>query len=167
MTVIANGQVRPPVVDLRVGGRRPVGPRRAGVRRPGGGPGAGHRPPRLVAAPRSARPVECPPWRQASGLGWLVLVGVLVFIVTLSVGWAGGGAPSAAPVPQTTALVQVRPQDTLWDIARRLAPASAPDVVVERIRQLNGLSDDVVRPGELLSVPDGVVRASGGAVATH
>lgn len=176
MAIITNAQVKRSVVDLRTGGRvvepaRPDRPIRAlrPVRcRPGNELGAGRRPPRLVAAPRVARPVVCAPRRPVRGVGWLVLIGVLVFVVTLSIGWAGGGGRSgAAPVPQSAALVQVRPGETLWDIAQRLAPASSPDAVVARIRQLNSLSGDVVRPGELLAVPDGVASTSGGGATTH
>jgi hypothetical protein len=122
----------------------------------------------LMAAPRVARPVVCAPGRPVRGVGWLVLIGVLVFVATLSIGWVGsGGTSGAAPVPQSAVLVQVRSGETLWDIARRLAPASSPDAVVARIRQLNSVSGDGVRPGELLAVPDGVAGASGGGATAH
>lgn len=111
----------------------------------------GRRPARLVAAlPRAvARP--CPPRTVASSLGWLMLVGVLTFLVVLGIGWSAGDSPA---VPAQTQVVQVRAGDTLWSVAHRLAPAVSTAAVVDRIRQLNSLDvDATVYPGELLRVP--------------
>jgi len=111
----------------------------------------GRRPARLVAAlPRAvARP--CPPRSVASSLGWLVLAGVLTFLVVLGIGWSAGSSPT---VPTQTQVVQVHAGDTLWSVAHRLAPAASTGAVVDRIRQLNSLDvDATVYPGELLKVP--------------
>ena len=119
-----------------------------------------HRPARLVAAlPRAvARP--CAPRSVASSLGWLVLAGVLTFLVVLGIGWSTGSAPA---VPSQTQVVQVRMGDTLWSVAHRLAPAASTGAVVDRIRQLNSLDvDSTVYPGELLRVPSSL---SGSAAA--
>lgn len=115
----------------------------------------GRRPGRLVAAPRPVRTAECPPRRGFGSIGWLALVAGLTFVVVFAFSWASDGS-SAAPVPATTVVVQVRPGQTLWDVARQNAPGSRPDQVVDRIMQLNQLSDDAVYPGELLRVPSSV-----------
>jgi hypothetical protein len=86
-------------------------------------------------------------------IGWLVLVGVLAFVVVLAVGWTMGGH-AAASVPTRAVTVQVHQGETLWTVAERLAPSAAPAEAVAKIRQLNGLDvDSVLYPGELLRVP--------------
>jgi hypothetical protein len=104
----------------------------------------------------------------AGSIGWLVLAGVLTFVVVLAIGWATGdngpdGGPDGGPVPASTQVVQLHQGDTLWSVAERLAPAAAPSAVVARIRQLNNLDvDSTVYPGELLRVPTAL---SGSAAA--
>ncbi len=80
------------------------------------------------------------------------MVGGLTLLIVLGAGWLGAGG-SAVPVPSTTTLVSVHPGETLWDLATQEAPASAPVAVVDRIRQLNNLTDAVLYPGEMLRVP--------------
>jgi LysM repeat protein len=59
------------------------------------------------------------------------------------------GSPSSAP----RVTHRVGPGDTLWGIARRY------DVSLEQLRELNGLRDDRVRPGQLLEIPAGEGRS--------
>jgi LysM domain-containing protein len=77
--------------------------------------------------------------------------------VTLAVvgglSWLGQGAPPR--VPANTVRVQVGAGETIWDIARRIAPRSDQRAVVERIRQLNHILGSAVSPGQQLQVPDG------------
>lgn len=157
MAVATNLGVSPRVT----GGQRLDVPRRVDRRPvPGVDHAAGRRPARLVAAlPRTAvRP--CGPKPLAGSIGWLVLVGVLAFLVVLGVGWTTGSGPA---VPAQTQVVQVRPGDTLWSVARRLDPDTAAASVVDGIRQLNRIGvDDTVYPGELLRVP---TTLTGGAAA--
>lgn len=112
----------------------------------------GRRPARLVSAPRHARAVDCAPRPKFGSVGWLVLVGVLTFVVALALIWSAGGS-SAAPVPTTTTVVQVHQGETLWDVAKQQAPGSQTDAVVAQIMRLNSLSDASVYPGEVLRVP--------------
>lgn len=58
-------------------------------------------------------------------------------------------------VPAQTVLVRVGAGETVWDVAQRVAPKSDQAAVVERIRQLNGMTASAVQPGQLLQVPDG------------
>ena len=61
----------------------------------------------------------------------------------------------ATTVPERTSVVHVQVGETLWDVAERSAPASDPDAVVARIRELNSLQDADVVPGQSLVVPHG------------
>jgi hypothetical protein len=78
-------------------------------------------------------------------------------IVTLSVvaglSWLGRSPDPA--IPERTAVVRVGAGETVWDVAARVAPRSDPRAVVERILQLNGLTDAEVVPDQQLQVPDG------------
>jgi LysM repeat protein len=56
-------------------------------------------------------------------------------------------------IPVTTKTIVVLPGDTLWDIARRVAPAEDPRATVYEIRRLNGLAGADIRVGEELVVP--------------
>ncbi|MFI9006275.1 LysM peptidoglycan-binding domain-containing protein [Actinosynnema sp. NPDC053489] len=61
----------------------------------------------------------------------------------------------ATTVPERTGVVHVQVGETLWDVAERSAPASDPDAVVARIRELNSLPGTDVVPGQSLVVPHG------------
>lgn len=47
----------------------------------------------------------------------------------------------------------VRPSDTLWSIARRVAPERDPRSVVDAIAAANGVRGDALVPGQTLSIP--------------
>jgi LysM repeat protein len=82
---------------------------------------------------------------------------VAAAIVTLTVigglGWIGQ-SPSPG-IPAETAVIQVGAGETVWDVARRIAPQSDQRAVVERIQQLNGLMGSAILPGQRLQVPRG------------
>lgn len=118
------------------------------------------RPARLVWAPYRADAQSCAPRPLVGSIGWLVLVGVVAFLVVLGIVWSMGGGQGASSVPDRTVLVQVHQGETLWSVAKRMAPAEQPAVVVDKIRQLNSLDvDSVLYPGELLQVPTGLSAA--------
>ena len=124
--------------------------------------GDGRRPARLVAALPRATAQPCGPRPIADSIGWLVLAGVLTFVVVLGIGWSTN-ANDTSSVPDRTVVVQVHPGDTLWSVAHRMAPAAASAAVVDKIRQLNSLdTDTTLYPGELLQVPS---TLSAGAAA--
>jgi LysM repeat protein len=50
----------------------------------------------------------------------------------------------------TASAVVVRPGDTLWSIATRVAPDVDPRAEVSRLQRLNDLVDTTLRPGEVL-----------------
>jgi hypothetical protein len=122
--------------------------------------------------PRPAAPVPVPPLRgpvwvpageghAAEPAVWtpvrsslLIAMVALVLGMLLSVlGW--GGSSSSSELPATTSMVRVGAGETLWDVARRVAPHADQQAVVDRIRTLNGLVSSAVQPGQQLRVPDG------------
>lgn len=115
------------------------------------------RPPRCrrpVVAPLARPAIACdagrePTWFSTIAIG--VFVGLFVLVFGLIAGLSGVGAP----LPATTKVVYVQPGENLWAIAQSAAPASAPDAVVQRIHELNGLGDSALHPGQALRVPDG------------
>jgi Tfp pilus assembly protein FimV len=65
--------------------------------------------------------------------------------------WLNG--PSGAAAQGSTGPVTVRPGDTLWSIAERVAPGTDPRAEVAELRRINGLTGaDGVRlvPGQVL-----------------
>ena len=86
----------------------------------------------------------------------VVTLALLVALVAAVV--AGVPAVSAGDTPAVpaTASVVVQPGQTLWQVAREVAPGADVRDTLARIRELNGLSGaaaDVVQPGQQLVVP--------------
>ena len=127
---------------------RPVRLVRAGDRR---------RPGHVVSVPaRRAPSVVCVPRSRGASLGWMILAAGIVMLMVFGIGWlASSGDTSSVPVPSATTVVTIHSGETLWDVATTEAPASAPQDVVNRILQLNDISDAAVYPGERLVVPVG------------
>jgi len=71
--------------------------------------------------------------------------------------WAGpvvhalGG--SAQPVPASSHSYVVRPGDTLWSIADRVAPGQDPRPIVDAIAGANGVDPGAIVPGQSLIIP--------------
>ena len=67
-------------------------------------------------------------------------------------GWARlAHGPETRPVAQTRYVV--RSGDTLWEIARRLAPTRDPRAVIQKLIEANDLGSPALRPGQTLVVP--------------
>lgn len=77
----------------------------------------------------------------------LLVAVVLLAVAATQAGPAGGGLADA---PRS---VVVEPGDTLWQIAREIAPADSPVVVVSALREANDLGDEPLQPGQVLQVP--------------
>ena len=73
--------------------------------------------------------------------------------VVAALSWLGQAA--SAGLPTETAVVRVGAGETVWDVAVRVAPESDPRAVVQRIRELDGMTSSAVQPGQQLQVPDG------------
>lgn len=62
------------------------------------------------------------------------------------------GATTSAPPPQ---VYLVQEGDRLWDLASRLAPEDDPREFVQEMKDLNGLRDSSIMPGQKLFLPSG------------
>lgn len=135
-----------PALMRRGVGRRGVG--RRGVACPA------RLPPAVAEADRA------PPVALRSGLvASLVAAAIVVLAVAGDLDRAG---PQAHPaIPADMAVTRVGAGETIWDVARRVAPRSDQRAVVQRIRQLNGMAGSAVIPGQQLQVPDGHSSHSG------
>jgi hypothetical protein len=116
--------------------------------------GESRRPParaRVVAGRRRAAVADCGPRPMAPRWLWLAGVAVAAGLVVAGTGVFADGV--SGQVPDRTMTVYLGRSQTLTDLARQYAPGSDPGAVVARIRQLNGLGDAVVVPGQPLAVP--------------
>ena len=81
----------------------------------------------------------------------LVCLVVLAFAV---IGLTRGGVAFGQSAPAPSSRVIVERGDTLWSIAESLTPGEDPRVMVQTLREANGLADDSpLIPGESLVVP--------------
>ena len=87
------------------------------------------------------------------------VLAVLVFAAVLLGAFSLGRTASEAAAPTTSAsTVQVehttvQPGDSLWSVARRVAPENDPRAVVEQIRRLNELTSAEIQVGQQLLLP--------------
>ncbi|MGH3914728.1 MAG: LysM peptidoglycan-binding domain-containing protein [Pseudonocardiaceae bacterium] len=133
--------------------RRPVAPPLPAVPRPAVLHMVSESPPASPAVLEQPQ-VSCVPVSTRRGRRThLVTAAVVTLAVIGGLGWLGQAA--GARTPAETAVVRVGAGETVWDVAQRVAPASDPRAVVERIRQLNGLVGSAVQPGQQLRVPTG------------
>lgn len=165
---IRRGAVHQPV-------RQPGGAARSGVRR---GVGRGSvrgcdrrpgptRPPVAplryrsggIAVARIDRPVRSV--RTSVAIGLAALTALITLWLGVIAQFSGGhlgaeGLPAAgSPVPGRLGVVQMLPGETLGQLAVRVAPESAPEQVVDRIRDLNKLGADGPGAGQTLIAPLG------------
>jgi len=90
----------------------------------------------------------------ARGRALLMLGSALFLLLAVLVsGRFSAEAGSQAPTGPATSSVVVQPGENLWEIARRIAPASDPRQVVTEIRSLNGLGSTPVIAGQSIVVP--------------
>jgi hypothetical protein len=106
----------------------------------------------LTAAVETAE-TGCSPAARTGRGARLVAAATVTLAVVGGLGWIG---QSAHPrVPANTVVVEVGAGETIWDIARRVAPRSDQRAVVERVWQLNQIVGSAVSPGQQIQVPDG------------
>ena len=90
------------------------------------------------------QPGECsvaPPLRLTRrGVAVLAVAVAAVALVLVGLAWLSAPGAAAPARGTASATVTVRPGDTLWAIAGRVAPASDPRAEVARLQRLNGLS---------------------------
>jgi LysM repeat protein len=86
----------------------------------------------------------------------VILAALLVALVVSIVGHAASSSAGNGPAVSATSTVVVQPGQTLWSIARGVAPGTDVRESVARIQELNGLNGpgaSTVRPGQSLIVP--------------
>ena len=91
---------------------------------------------------------------RTATLAALVLVLMGVALMQLTSAPARAGSEVSGPV--TVAEVTVEQGDSLWAIAERVAPGRDPRDVIHELRELNGLSSNLLQPGQVLLVPSGL-----------
>jgi LysM domain len=82
------------------------------------------------------------------------LVVLVFFLLVAGVGLALAAPASRAAGPagqEPTA--EVHPGDTLWSIVERELPGRDPVRAVEEIRELNGMADYTIHPGQHVVLP--------------
>ena len=101
---------------------------------------------RVAVAPRGeARPI------RLTRRGWAVAV-LAVGIALAGALWLAHSSAMASSAPHRSppSTVVVRPNDTLWSIATRIAPDRDPRVVVSELEQRNDLTGPTVQVGQVL-----------------
>ena len=113
------------------------------------------RPVRRSAAlrrPQGARPMSAPasPLR-ITRRGRLVVVALALLVVLLPGAWRA--VATAQVEGPTTVAVTVHPGDTLWGIASAVDPGADPRALIAEIREVNGLTQSGLIPGQVLQGP--------------
>lgn len=86
----------------------------------------------------------------------LVLVALVALLFgTFSFGRANSEAAPAGDAPVAPAVQQtvIQPGESLWTVARRIAPDNDPRTVVAQIRKLNDMAGSQVQAGQHLLLP--------------
>lgn len=106
---------------------------------------------RPAAARRKA--VDPAPTLRITRRGRLVILALALMVVLLPGAWR---AMATAQVEgPATLVVTVQPGDTLWGIASQVDPGADPRALIAEIRDLNGLAQSGLVPGQVLTVPAG------------
>ena len=96
---------------------------------------------------------EAAPALRITRRGRLVILTLALLVVLLPGAWRAM-ATAQVEGPQTVS-VTVQPGDTLWGIASEIDPGADPRGLIAEIRELNGLSQAGLVPGQVLVVPAG------------
>lgn len=83
---------------------------------------------------------------------------VLLALISLLLAAFSLGRVGSQAAPRTTQHAQlgqtvVRPGETLWAVAKRVAPGHDPRAVIDQIADLNNLDTSALQAGQLLVVP--------------
>ena len=141
--------------STRTGCTRPVSRRRGAPARALRGRGARGR---ASTTPTTAAAVLRVPASRvrmtARGRRLVLLLVALLVLTAFAVGRAGSSSAGVQPeaAPQLTQ-VTVQQGDTLWAVARRVAPGHDPRELVAQIRRLNHLETASLVPGQQLVLP--------------
>jgi hypothetical protein len=87
------------------------------------------------------------------GRALLVLLCAVLLLAAVSIGRTGSQAATATGTGPTLSQTTVQPGETLWTVARRIAPQNDPREVVAQIRRINHLQSSSLRAGQQLLLP--------------
>lgn len=87
--------------------------------------------------------------------GRLVAVAVLVALLFAAFSFGRSGSQAATSAEPRGAVVQttVQPGESLWTVAKRVAPQSDPRETVEQLRRMNDLTGSGLQAGQQLLLP--------------
>lgn len=94
--------------------------------------------------PNNTEPYRMGRWARLAVTMTVVSAAVVIALSVMLTDPTGGTAP-----------LTVAAGDTLWTIAERVAPDENPWSVIDEITALNGLTSNVIVPGQVLVVPAG------------
>jgi hypothetical protein len=77
----------------------------------------------------------------------------LLVVMVVSGRMTADAGTAAGDQGRATGVVVVQPGESLWQIAKAIAPQTDPRATVTLLRELNGLGDSVVVPGQSIVVP--------------
>ncbi|HET6910243.1 MAG TPA: LysM peptidoglycan-binding domain-containing protein [Mycobacteriales bacterium] len=100
-----------------------------------------------VVAPSGHRPA------RLTRRGRLVVVLATLLLLVLAGFTLGRVSSQAAGPSRPLPTVTVKPGETLWQIAARVAPSADRRALVAQIEQLNGIGDGKVLVGQQLRLP--------------
>jgi len=104
-----------------------------------------------VRSPRTARPGRPVLRLTRRGRVLVLLLLATLVLVAFSLGRTSAAAGHDATVARPTTVVQ--PGETLWTIARRVAPTVDPRATVQRLTELNDLGSGPIMAGQRLVLP--------------
>ena len=124
-------------------------------------PAAGTASPRAYSRPASPsrrRPADSPSagirLTPRGRIVLLVLSTLFLFVVVLMSGrFTADAGTTRGSQGVGTGVVVVQQGESLWQIARQIAPAADPREIVSAIRELNGLGESTVEAGQSIVVP--------------
>jgi hypothetical protein len=112
-----------------------------------------------AASERPIRTARALPAPRLTSRGRLAVAGVSALLIgALSVGLAAAAQATRAGSPSPgryVAQVTVRPGQSLWSLAEAYDPDADTRSVIREIQQLNSMTVDQVRAGEVLWMPRG------------
>ena len=88
--------------------------------------------------------------RRGRAVVLVLLVGLLLAAFTLG---RGSESQASSGAPRAYSTTTVHQGETLWAVAKRVAPHSDPRAVVQQIRELNKLDSAAVSAGQQLLLP--------------
>jgi Tfp pilus assembly protein FimV len=110
------------------------------------------RPEATVLTLHAPSPASVAPPLRLTRRGVLVLCALVAVLAGGLLALAGLSAPSGAAAHHLPATMTVRPGDTLWSIASRVAPGVDPRAEVATLQRANHLAGAVLTPGQVLVI---------------